>query len=257
MSYLWIVRFALGVILTVIAALNIVPLPPGLLAVSVGVVMLAVLLWGEIEHRSRSIPIPPEHADTLRRIGGSILEDFGALRPIRFAGDKFQSANLRQSFRAHFPPYAKQLDEWDDLVHAYEQSAAALSSKAKATAEEHGLLPGAAMAFDLAATSFAQDGQPSVFTFTVAPQSDKTTDISYGAMGIAKLLDPAAQAVEGKKLEFQNLLNGVGAWGEVSHVREMRRRLANRAESFGPEAAEINQSHDLKVARKCKVCPKR
>jgi hypothetical protein len=108
MRRLWILRFVLTAALTVIAAINIVPLPPNLLAVSVGVVALTMLGWSEIEHRQR-LRDSPLFAKHIEEIQGFAINTRTAVASHNLA---YLNEPLGRSFRRHYRHIADRLDTW-------------------------------------------------------------------------------------------------------------------------------------------------
>jgi hypothetical protein len=174
---------------------------------------------------------------------------------VQFSGTELESQQLHQAFRAHFPEYAKKLDEWDKLAKSWQEAVASVEHVAWEYAKGNGFASGG---YSLNAVALANVNgiQPAAEPFNVEPRSDKTTALLYGKYEIALLSDPTAPQVSTMKGQFQNLIGSVGTWAEVKRAQTIRLQLEAVSKELLPEAARISMSHNLTVASKCPICPK-
>jgi hypothetical protein len=251
----WIKR-GVGTLLAAVAILLTGFPPPALplrwIPAGAALVLAIMLFWEQ-----RPVPdIPPDHAAELRKLGRAIQQYFSTHNEIAYGGETTQQTNyLRTSFQAHFPGFARQLNEWDELATDYRSSMAALEQKAKQVVEAENLLPGAWMLLANTAGLYVLDQAPPVAAFNETANSDKTTTVSYGVTPVANLNDPTPQEIAHKKGHVQNTIGSIGAWPEVNQARTALAKLETLARMLAPEAARISLTHDLTVVSRCPICP--
>jgi len=230
-------------------------LPLRWLPAAAAIVLAVMLIWSQ-----RQVPgIPDDHVADLQHMGSTIQADLRMQQTIHFGDYQMssqQKRHLENSFRAHFPGYARKLDDWDKHATQLKESLAAMNAKAIQVAAEEKLLPEAVPVLEHTARFYTEDVVPPVVAMNETAQPDRTTLISYGMSPVAKLDDPTAEQIAERKGQFQNLLGTLGTWDIVTQIRTERGELNALAATLAPEAARISMSHDLRVVSKCPICPK-
>lgn len=188
--YLWLVRFLLGVAFTVLAAIQVIPLPANSLAVAVAVVMLALLGWGEIEHRSQH-QLPREHLQDLRTTASQLRDRVRAGLDFQFAGNRDDERQLRDSFRKHCAGAFRRWVRWDALRVVRDERRRELWSHADAIGNRigsrHGINAGHIAGFLRlwAIGQMEEPIRPVATTWNVTPAPDGGVWLFMGGTGVA------------------------------------------------------------------------
>lgn len=255
--YLWLVRFAAGVVLTVVAAVNLVQLPSNLLAVAVGVVMLILLLWSELERRADA-GIPEGHADELRTVATRLLGSVDARQRPEYSSDPELAAVLEASFRSHFGSIASELHQWAGVVDDLRMKVGALESRIRREAttleEQHGVNVehNKAVITRACNTQVVQSPPavpvPTQFDLQQLPHLGWV--LFLGGSGIAQADSP--DKLKAAQSAFTVAVAGVKSWDEVVAVRDADLAVSNARSGLRQRLTEVSRTHIWKG--QCRLC---
>lgn len=259
--YVFLVRFALGVLFSVIAAVNVVPLPERWLPLAVALVMLVLLVWSEVEHWAQR-SLPPEHVEQLRKLAGEFNQEVMQRDRVGPAdsGDHFQIV-LWNSFERHFKTTAKGIRRWNELIADLMASRQAISSRAATVAaqaeREHGLyalpITGALTRYGQLKASNPQLQLAAEENWSVMPWPNGRSVLFWGGRSVADLPGDATEAdVERLKDAIRLLVQSVEGWDELAVLRSAEAKVASYQPAIRRELMQICHAHNY--AGRCDLC---